>query len=536
MSSRGPRSQLVAAKVHPSYLRTNAQSHQWPFSAIAELVDNAYDPDVSADVLKIQKEERYGKDLLVFTDNGFGMDLDHLIKMLRYLIKNVSEKLEQYCCPDQSDDESESESEDNDEPKTWVQCMACQKWRRLPEATSVLPKKWYCYLNTDLSRNRCGAEQEDTSEEVDLSPPAKASMSAAPGEKGPTKQPLCSKAIGRRRTKSADEVSTSTASDEKGTQQGRLLTSKPNGKRKSKEAVDKSPQKKPRKPSLVIKIPKVSSFKPPFSSSEQPDETAPLNLSMEKTPPPADASPKPLSPMPTPDLTANLRDTSPTVTPPTSGHQSTSPSGLDNVLTRLTKKTINLLPLQNKGSKSPTLSQGSTASTRNASLNIKSETPSTLQDVRSTPTTLETSSRAPSASTSATLPDVLSTPRAWETNLKRRSLHSPTRLSQSHDDPNMAYTAGPSSSTPPFVSPTATPQQPTGLVTEEVPQGGLPQTKPKSQYQKAKERQKKFRLNVHRLLVHLEHMQMVNEQTIGSEDEVEETLKRVLEILGLEFD
>ncbi|XP_076435186.1 MORC family CW-type zinc finger protein 3-like isoform X2 [Babylonia areolata] len=84
MSSRGPRSQLVAAKVHPSYLRTNAQSHQWPFSAIAELVDNAYDPDVSADVLKIQKEERYGKDLLVFTDNGFGMDLDHLIKMLSF--------------------------------------------------------------------------------------------------------------------------------------------------------------------------------------------------------------------------------------------------------------------------------------------------------------------------------------------------------------------------------------------------------------------------------------------------------------------
>ncbi|XP_076435096.1 MORC family CW-type zinc finger protein 3-like isoform X2 [Babylonia areolata] len=784
MSSRGPRSQLVSAKVHPRHLKANAQTHQWPFSAIAELVDNAYDPDVSADVLKIQRDKRHGKDLLVFIDNGFGMDLDHLIKMLsfgfcekdqltgashrpigqygngfksgsmrlakdalvftvhkasetacvgllsqtlcedrkldsimfpmmeftmpglkrtgndgldmeaalaaildvtpysnegelkkelselrkqkrrggtkivlfnlrrndqglfeldfesdptdirnpddegsmlesgqssskvhgyrqslrryctilyrdakleihingepvqrfyfpndlkdqkefiysprnkgrdeaigldvvgivdvtdvlipthnkqdfltntseyRHFITTVSERLKRYCGKEyQSDDESKSENEDNDEPKTWVQCMACQKWRRLPEATLVVRRKWYCYLNTDPSRNRCDAEQEDMSQEEDLSPPAKTSTSAAPGEKGPPKQPLGSKAKDKRMTKSADEVSTSTASDEKGTQQGRLLTSKPNGKRKSKEAVDKSPQKKPRtsKPSSVIYL-------------EQADETAAVNLSTQKTPP-ADASPKPLSPVPTPDLTANLGRTSPTVTPPTSGHQSTSPSGLDSVLTWLTKKTVDLLPLQNKGSKSPTLSQGST---RNASLNRKSETPipscstpSTLQDVRGTPTTLETSSRAPSASTSATLPDVLSTPRAWETNLKRRSLHKPTRPSQSHDDPNMAYTAGPSSSTPPFVSPTATPQQPTGLVTEEVPQGGLSQTKPKSHYQKAKERQKKFRLNVHRLLVHLGDMQMVNEQTIGSEDEVEETLKRVMEFLGLDVD
>eukprot|EP00745_Piridium_sociabile_P008334 TRINITY_DN15643_c0_g1_i5.p1 TRINITY_DN15643_c0_g1~~TRINITY_DN15643_c0_g1_i5.p1 ORF type:complete len:107 (+),score=22.37 TRINITY_DN15643_c0_g1_i5:121-441(+) len=46
--------------------------------------DNAYDPDVSADVLKIQKEDKHGKRCLVFHDNGYGMDLDHLIKMLRY--------------------------------------------------------------------------------------------------------------------------------------------------------------------------------------------------------------------------------------------------------------------------------------------------------------------------------------------------------------------------------------------------------------------------------------------------------------------
>ena len=46
--------------------------------------DNAYDPDVSASELNIDKEVIGGKPCLVFTDNGAGMDFDHLEKMLRY--------------------------------------------------------------------------------------------------------------------------------------------------------------------------------------------------------------------------------------------------------------------------------------------------------------------------------------------------------------------------------------------------------------------------------------------------------------------
>ena len=45
--------------------------------------DNAYDPDVSASHLWIDKEIVKGKICLTFTDNGKGMDLEHLLKMLR---------------------------------------------------------------------------------------------------------------------------------------------------------------------------------------------------------------------------------------------------------------------------------------------------------------------------------------------------------------------------------------------------------------------------------------------------------------------
>ena len=45
--------------------------------------DNAYDPDVSASNLWIDREMVNGHLCLVFRDNGNGMDLDHLDKMLR---------------------------------------------------------------------------------------------------------------------------------------------------------------------------------------------------------------------------------------------------------------------------------------------------------------------------------------------------------------------------------------------------------------------------------------------------------------------
>ncbi|KXJ17034.1 MORC family CW-type zinc finger protein 3 [Exaiptasia diaphana] len=68
----------------PKYLHTNSTSHTWPFSAIAELIDNAYDPDVDASQLWIDIE-RYGfEQCLTFTDNGAGMDSLKLHKMLSF--------------------------------------------------------------------------------------------------------------------------------------------------------------------------------------------------------------------------------------------------------------------------------------------------------------------------------------------------------------------------------------------------------------------------------------------------------------------
>ncbi|KAK2550284.1 MORC family CW-type zinc finger protein 3 [Acropora cervicornis] len=69
----------------PKYLHTNSTSHTWPFSAIAELIDNAYDPDVNASQLWIDVK-KYPKHnyCLVFTDYGAGMGPEKLHKMLSF--------------------------------------------------------------------------------------------------------------------------------------------------------------------------------------------------------------------------------------------------------------------------------------------------------------------------------------------------------------------------------------------------------------------------------------------------------------------
>lgn len=36
------------SKIHPKFLHSNSTSHRWAFGAIAELIDNAMDPDVNA--------------------------------------------------------------------------------------------------------------------------------------------------------------------------------------------------------------------------------------------------------------------------------------------------------------------------------------------------------------------------------------------------------------------------------------------------------------------------------------------------------
>ncbi|XP_056611502.1 MORC family CW-type zinc finger protein 3-like isoform X6 [Triplophysa dalaica] len=70
--------------LNPKFLHTNSTSHTWPFSAIAELIDNAYDPDVGAKQFWIDKRRIGGKDCLIFTDNGAGMDHLKMHKMLSF--------------------------------------------------------------------------------------------------------------------------------------------------------------------------------------------------------------------------------------------------------------------------------------------------------------------------------------------------------------------------------------------------------------------------------------------------------------------
>ncbi|XP_041663742.1 MORC family CW-type zinc finger protein 3a [Cheilinus undulatus] len=68
----------------PKFLHTNSTSHTWPFSAIAELIDNAYDPDVSAKHFWIDKTVVQGQECLSFMDSGNGLNLETIHKMLSF--------------------------------------------------------------------------------------------------------------------------------------------------------------------------------------------------------------------------------------------------------------------------------------------------------------------------------------------------------------------------------------------------------------------------------------------------------------------
>nr|KAG5704012.1 hypothetical protein BaRGS_032101 [Batillaria attramentaria] len=76
--------EVPLSKVSPDYLHSNSTSHTWAFSAAAELIDNAYDPDVAASELWIDWEMINGKQCLTFVDNGKGMDHTHLLHMLSF--------------------------------------------------------------------------------------------------------------------------------------------------------------------------------------------------------------------------------------------------------------------------------------------------------------------------------------------------------------------------------------------------------------------------------------------------------------------
>lgn len=72
------------SSMSPSYLESNSTSHTWPFSAVAELIDNASDPGVTAKNIWIDVVTVRDQLCLSFTDNGSGMTPSKLHKMLSF--------------------------------------------------------------------------------------------------------------------------------------------------------------------------------------------------------------------------------------------------------------------------------------------------------------------------------------------------------------------------------------------------------------------------------------------------------------------
>nr|XP_020500949.1 MORC family CW-type zinc finger protein 3-like [Labrus bergylta] len=72
------------SSMSPSFLNSNSTSHTWPFSAVAELIDNASDPGVTAKQIWIDVTGESTHLCLTFTDNGSGMTPNKLHKMLSF--------------------------------------------------------------------------------------------------------------------------------------------------------------------------------------------------------------------------------------------------------------------------------------------------------------------------------------------------------------------------------------------------------------------------------------------------------------------
>ncbi|KAK3755464.1 hypothetical protein RRG08_021046 [Elysia crispata] len=91
---------ILPSGTSPKFLQSTSTAHNWIFSAFAELIDNAYDPGVSASELRIEKLDCEGTPYIMFLDNGAGMNKNKLYKMLSF----------GYC------DKRESEPKDNRKP------------------------------------------------------------------------------------------------------------------------------------------------------------------------------------------------------------------------------------------------------------------------------------------------------------------------------------------------------------------------------------------------------------------------------------
>ncbi|XP_030642281.1 MORC family CW-type zinc finger protein 3a [Chanos chanos] len=75
---------IPLSTLSPKFLHSNSTSHTWAFSAIAELIDNAYDPDVNAKHFWIDKTLIEDQDCLIFMDDGAGIDYQKMHKMLSF--------------------------------------------------------------------------------------------------------------------------------------------------------------------------------------------------------------------------------------------------------------------------------------------------------------------------------------------------------------------------------------------------------------------------------------------------------------------
>ncbi|GFO12263.1 MORC family CW-type Zinc finger protein 3 [Plakobranchus ocellatus] len=75
---------IPKSEINAAYLHSNSTSHTWVFSAFAEMIDNAYDPDVKATEISIDKVDIGKNTCLIFEDNGSGMNKDKLHKMLSF--------------------------------------------------------------------------------------------------------------------------------------------------------------------------------------------------------------------------------------------------------------------------------------------------------------------------------------------------------------------------------------------------------------------------------------------------------------------
>ncbi|CAL8369260.1 unnamed protein product [Arctogadus glacialis] len=82
MAARQTEGGIPLRAICTKFLHTNSTSHTRPFSAIAELIDNGYDPDVNATEIWIDKTKIRDMECLTFMDNGNGFSTDLMQRKL----------------------------------------------------------------------------------------------------------------------------------------------------------------------------------------------------------------------------------------------------------------------------------------------------------------------------------------------------------------------------------------------------------------------------------------------------------------------